>query len=68
MDAAEAAAFEASPAKAVILAMRTWDEAAKVPGAVVPPVESYAELLARVVRAHAARDDTRAVCTSLRSD
>ena len=34
---------------ATILAMRTWDEGAKMPGADVPPLESYRELLERLV-------------------
>lgn len=41
MTAAEAAAFEADPLQSVLLKMRTWDEAAKVVGRAVPPLEAY---------------------------
>ena len=36
------------------LQMRTWDEAAKVQGMVVPGLESYADRIARVVDAELA--------------
>lgn len=45
MSEEEARAFEASPSSATILAMRRWDEQAKVPGLAVPPLESYRGLL-----------------------
>lgn len=51
MAPAEVAAFEAHPRRAVVLRLRGWDEAAKVPGADVPPVGAYRPLLARVVAA-----------------
>lgn len=45
MTPAECDAFEAEPEFRTILLMRTWDEAAKVPGARVPPVAAYEPLL-----------------------
>jgi len=45
MSPAEVAEFDADPNKQTILAMRRWDEAAKVPGAAVPPLESYRAML-----------------------
>jgi putative nucleotidyltransferase with HDIG domain len=45
----EAAAFAADPLSPTILAMRTWDEAAKVPGAAVPPLGSYRGMLEGLV-------------------
>jgi phosphonate degradation associated HDIG domain protein len=54
MTPAEVAAFERHPRRETILRMRGWDEAAKVPGADVPAVASYAPLLARLVVAAAA--------------
>ncbi len=45
MSAEEVAAFQADPMGPTILAMRRWDEAAKVPGLPVPPLESYRGLL-----------------------
>jgi phosphonate degradation associated HDIG domain protein len=41
MSDAEAAAFSANPNATTILRLRTWDEAAKVPGMEVPGLEAY---------------------------
>ena len=49
MCADEAAAFETDSSKDTILAMRTWDEAAKDPTLVVPPLESYRDMLEALV-------------------
>ena len=47
----ECSEFDANPDKNVILLMRTWDEAAKVEGKVVPPLADYkAMLVANVER------------------
>ena len=53
MSPAEAAAFAASPDAQLCLALRRWDEAAKVPGLQVPGWEAHAAALSRVL--HAAR-------------
>lgn len=45
MSDAEGAAFEADADSPIILLMRTWDEAAKVPGAAVPSLQSYRPML-----------------------
>ena len=45
MEAAEAAALEADADFDTIIAMRRWDEAAKVAGLSVPSIESYATLI-----------------------
>ena len=45
----EAAAFEADPLRDTILAMRTWDEGAKLRGAQVPPPVTYAGMLQALV-------------------
>jgi predicted HD phosphohydrolase len=37
--------MERQPWLADVLAMRCWDDAAKVPGAAVPPLCAYRELL-----------------------
>lgn len=37
----EARSFEIDPFRRTIVLMRTWDEKAKVPNIVVPPLESY---------------------------
>jgi predicted HD phosphohydrolase len=50
MSGNEAAAFEAHPLFTTILAMRTWDEAAKVPSADVPPLASYEPLLRALIQ------------------
>ena len=49
MGAEEAAAFEADPLGPLILQMREFDEAAKVPGLAVPGLESYRPLLEGLV-------------------
>jgi 2-amino-1-hydroxyethylphosphonate dioxygenase (glycine-forming) len=41
----EARAFEASPHYKDLLRLRAWDEQAKVPGADVPGLESYSDLI-----------------------
>lgn len=51
MTAARAAAFEAGPHFEAAVALRRFDEAAKVAGARTPPVEHYRDLLASLVRA-----------------
>lgn len=50
MSDVEGAAFEAHPWKDTILAMRTWDEAAKVQGAQVPAIEEYYPVIDKLVR------------------
>ena len=50
MTEAEAREFEADPGHRTILLMRTWDEAAKVPGADVPGFEAHRDMLERLVR------------------
>jgi putative nucleotidyltransferase with HDIG domain len=47
----ECAAFERDPDKDTILKMRTWDEAAKVPGMVVPALDTYKEMIMENVQA-----------------
>jgi predicted HD phosphohydrolase len=55
MNAEEAELFDADPLKPIILAMRSWDEAAKDPEATgVPDLESYRPLLERLVAERAA--------------
>lgn len=54
MDEAEAATYAARPDLAAILAVRTWDELAKDPGARVPGLDAYRDLLI----AHLARSRT----------
>ena len=49
MRADEAARFAADAEKDTILAMRSWDEAAKDPAATVPPLASYRALLESLV-------------------
>jgi predicted HD phosphohydrolase len=49
MGAEEAAAFESDATKDTILAMRSWDEAAKDPTLTVPPLESYRGMLEALV-------------------
>ena len=51
--AEEAAAVEADPLGPLILQMRDFDEAAKVPGLAVPDLESYRPLLEGLVAAKA---------------
>ena len=46
---AEAAKFEVDPMSSVILLMRTWDEAAKIPGRDVPSLLSYAPMLEALI-------------------
>lgn len=46
---AECAAFEADPDHKVILKMRTWDEAAKVPNMKTPTLVDYKEMILRNV-------------------
>jgi gamma-butyrobetaine dioxygenase len=45
MDAAEVAAFEANPGWEDAVALRRWDDEAKVPDLEVPPARSYRSLL-----------------------
>jgi gamma-butyrobetaine dioxygenase len=45
LDDAAVAAFEANPGWADAVALRRWDDAAKVPDLEVPPIESYRALL-----------------------
>ena len=52
----ECEAFLRDPDHKVILLMRTWDEAAKVAGLAVPPLESYREMVLRNVAAGAERE------------
>jgi predicted HD phosphohydrolase len=49
MGAEEAAAFETDPLGPLILQMREFDEAAKVPGLAVPGMASYRPLLEGLV-------------------
>lgn len=49
MTADEAADFNVDPLKETILAMRRWDEAAKVPGLVVPDLASYKPMLVKLI-------------------
>ena len=49
MTAAEARLFEATPGYADAVRLREWDDAAKVIGLDVPPLEQYRDLLARLV-------------------
>ena len=51
----ECATFLSDPDHRVILKMRTWDEAAKVAGLEVPPLEAYQEMVVRNVVAGAER-------------
>ena len=51
MGAAEVKAFESNPLAETMLRMRTWDEAAKDPNRVVPPLWSYHELVTESLRA-----------------
>jgi predicted HD phosphohydrolase len=55
MSPAEAAAFAAHPLTPLCLALRRWDEAAKVPGLATPPWEAHAPRLRRVLAAAAAQ-------------
>ena len=48
MDAAEVAAFEANPGWEDAVALRRWDDHAKVPDLVVTPLAEYRELLESV--------------------
>jgi phosphonate degradation associated HDIG domain protein len=50
MDAAEVVAFEANPGWAEAVALRRWDDQAKVPDLDVPPAHSYRSLLESVCR------------------
>ena len=50
MSPAEVAAFEADPRGPTLLRMRTWDEAAKVPGAAVPSLEAYVPAMRGLLR------------------
>ena len=50
MTEAEAREFEADPGHRLVLLMRTWDEAAKVPGAAVPGFDAHRDMLERIVR------------------
>jgi predicted HD phosphohydrolase len=45
MDAVEAKAMEANPFFVEAVALRRWDDAAKVPGLRVPDFEHYANLI-----------------------
>lgn len=45
MEEAEARSFEQDELCKTIIAMRHWDEAAKVPGKAVPVLEAYRSLL-----------------------
>lgn len=44
----EASTFEQHPHSAAAVALRSWDDAAKVPGAPVPALETYRNLLERL--------------------
>ena len=55
MSPAEAAAFAAHPLTPLCLALRRWDEAAKVPGLATPPWQAHAPRLRRVLAAAAAQ-------------
>ncbi len=50
MTTAEARAFEGTPHFAACLRLRSWDERAKVPDAVVPPLDAYAAMAERHLR------------------
>jgi len=50
MDPGQIAAFEASPYATAACQVRRWDDQAKDPEAVVPPLEHYAPLLAALAR------------------
>jgi phosphonate degradation associated HDIG domain protein len=50
MTPAEVAGFEAEPHAAAAVAVRRWDDAAKVPGLPVPGLEHYRPLLGAVLR------------------
>lgn len=50
MDAAEAAAFVTTPYGDRAVALRRWDEAAKVPDAVTPPLEHFQNTLKAVLK------------------
>lgn len=56
MSDAEAAAFSSLACAPTILRMRTWDEAAKVPGMQVPSLEDHFPVIERLV-AQGGRDD-----------
>lgn len=49
MTAAEAADFAADPLAPTILQMRTWDEKAKDPAAVVPALETYYPMISALI-------------------
>ncbi len=53
MDDHEVAAFDASPHRDAILALRRWDDSGKVVGLEIPPIEAYGPML----RAHLASAD-----------
>src|SRR5215469_15751696 len=55
MRAAEIAEFEASPYASAACQVRRWDDEAKVDGALVPPLEHYAPLLAALERSGGGR-------------
>jgi phosphonate degradation associated HDIG domain protein len=46
----QARKFDAAPFAADAVRLRRWDDAGKIMGAVIPPLESYADLLARLGR------------------
>jgi len=50
MSTDEARMFEMDPMSSVILLMRTWDEAAKIPGREVPSLMSYVPMLENLVK------------------
>lgn len=50
MTPSQCAAFRSDPAAEAAVALRRWDDLAKVPGAEVAPLESYAALLDRLER------------------
>jgi phosphonate degradation associated HDIG domain protein len=54
MSPAESARFEASPWCQSALRLRRWDDAAREPGAAVPPFGYYQRLLRQLVRQHGA--------------
>ena len=51
-DRAATQAFAALPFAADAVALRRWDDLAKVPGAATPPRETYRAMIARVAAAH----------------
>jgi phosphonate degradation associated HDIG domain protein len=53
MNAAEIAAFEASPYHREAVRVRVWDDEGKQPGMATPPFRHYVPLLQRVVDRHA---------------